>query len=151
MTQGDVRVGSEAQALFERTTDADTSAELKACAVFIESGTSHKDTAYVQTTDSPVLGTSNIVRSQFSSAGGILAGSGLSKSGNTISASVDDTFIEIEAGNLTVKSNSITADKVAKTLLPETKHRTPASPTQSSPTTVVFRVQLLILLLPLPS
>ena len=112
-TQGDVRAGSEAQAVFERATDADSSAELKSCAVFIESGSSHADTAYVQTTDSPVLGTSNIVWSQFSSAGEILAGSGLSKSGNTISASVDDTFIEIEAGNLTVKSNSITADKIA--------------------------------------
>ena len=112
-TQGDVRAGSEAQAVFERATDADSSAELKACAVFIESGSSHADTAYVQTTDSPTLGTSNIVWSQFSSAGEILAGSGLSKSGNTISASVDDTFIEIETGNLTVKSNSITADKIA--------------------------------------
>ena len=112
-TKGDVRAGSEAQAVFERATDADSSAELKACAVFIESGTANADTAYVQTTDSPVLGTSNIVWSQFSSAGEILAGSGLSKSGNTISASVDDTFIEIETGNLTVKSNSITAGKIA--------------------------------------
>ena len=112
-TEGDGRAGSEAQAVFTRALDADTSAELKACAVFIESGTTHKDTAYVQTTDSPTLGSSNIVWSQFSSAGEILAGSGLAKSGNTISASVDDTFIEIEAGNLTVKSNSITADKLA--------------------------------------
>ena len=115
--QGGGRVGSEEQAVFTRATDADTSAELKACAVFVESGTVHADTAYVQTTDSPVLGTSNIVWSQFSSAGEILAGSGLSKSGNTISASVDDTFIEIEAGALTVKTNSITEDKVASKTL----------------------------------
>ena len=116
-TQGDARSGSEEQAVFTRATDADSADELKACAVFVEQGSTGADTAYVQTTDSITLGTSNIVFSQFSSAGEILAGSGLSKSGNTISASVDDTFIEIETGNLTVKDNSITADKVASNTL----------------------------------
>ena len=112
-TQGNARAGLEEQAVFTRATDADTSAELKACAVFVESGTIHADTAYVQTTDSPVLGTSNIVWAQFSSPGEILAGTGLSKSGNTISANVDDSTIEIEAGSLVVKDLGITADKVA--------------------------------------
>ena len=82
-TEGNGRAGSEAQAVFTRALDADTSAELKACAVFIEAGTTHKDTAYVQTTDSPTLSSFNIVWSQFSSAGEILAGSGLAKSWNS--------------------------------------------------------------------
>ena len=114
-TKGDARAGSEEQAVFTRATDADSSNELKACAVFVEQGSTAADTAYVQTTDTLTLGTSNIVFSQFSSAGEVLAGTGLSKSGNTISANVDDTFIEVEAGSLTVKDNSITADKVATT------------------------------------
>ena len=95
--------GLEEQTVFTRATDADSSNKLKACAVFVEQDSTVADTAYVQTTDSLTLGTSNIVFSQFSSAGEVLAGTGLSKSGNTISASVDDTFIEVEAGSLTVK------------------------------------------------
>ena len=39
------------------------------------------------------------------------------ESGNTISTSLGDTFIEIEAGNLTVNTNSITADNVASNTL----------------------------------
>lgn len=112
-TQGNARSGSEQQAVFSRASDADTSAELKACAVFVEEGSIHADTAYVQTTDSITLGTSNIVWAQFSSAGEILAGTGLSKSGNTISANVDDATIEIEAGSLIVKDLGISAAKIA--------------------------------------
>jgi len=83
----------------------------------VEQGSTAADTAYVQTTDALTLGTSNIVFAQFSSAGEIVAGTGLSKSGNTLSASVDDTFIEVEAGALTVKDGSITAAKVATNTL----------------------------------
>ena len=116
-TQGDGRGGSEAQAVFTRTTDADTSDDLKSCAIFVEQGTVHADTAYVQSTDGLVLGTSDIVFVQFSSPGEILAGVGLSKSGNTIAANVDDTTLEIEAGSLVVKDLGITLDKVASNTL----------------------------------
>lgn len=112
-TQGDVRGGFEAQAVFSRSGDADSSSDLKSCAVFAEQGTSNSDSAFVQTTDGLVLGTSNVAFAQFSSAGEILAGTGLSKSGNTISASVDDATIEISAGSLSVKGNSITANQIA--------------------------------------
>ena len=115
--KGDARAGSEEQAVFTRATDADSADDLKACAIFVEQGTTAADTAYVQTTDALTLGTSNIVFAQFSSAGEIVAGTGLSKSGNTLSASVDDAFIEVEAGALTVKDNSITAAKVATNTL----------------------------------
>ena len=115
--QGDSRGGSEAGAEFTRATDSDSSEELKSCAIFVESGAVHADTAYVQSTDNVTLGVSEIVFVQFSSPGEILAGVGLSKSGNTISASVDNTTIEIEAGALVVKDLGITAEKVAtKTL-----------------------------------
>ena len=112
-TEGDVRSGFEAAAVFTRAADSDTAEKLRSCAVFVEEGTLNADTAFVQTTDNIVLGTSNLVFSQFSSVGEILAGVGLSKSGNTISANVDDATIEIEAGSLTVKDNSITASKIA--------------------------------------
>jgi hypothetical protein len=116
-TQGDGRGGSEAQAVFTRATDADSSDDLKSASVFVEQGTVHADTAYVQSTDGLVLGSSDVVFVQFSSPGEILAGVGLSKSGNTISANVDDTTLEIEAGSLVVKDLGITLDKVATNTL----------------------------------
>ena len=111
--QGDNRGGSEQQAVFTRAVDADTAAELKACAVFVEQGGTHADTAYVQTADNVTLNTDSIVWAQFSSAGEILAGTGLSKSGNTISADVDNVTIEISAGELAVKSNSLNSSHIS--------------------------------------
>ena len=112
-TQGNARAGSEAQAVFTRATDADTAADLKAAAVFVEEGTVHADTAYVQTGDNLTLGTSSVVWVQFSSPGELTAGAGLTKTGNTFSANVDNSTIEIEAGALIVKDLGITAGKVA--------------------------------------
>ena len=116
-TQGDGRGGSEAQAVFTRATDADSAAEMRACAVFVEQGVTHADTGYVQTADNVVLGSTDIVFVQFSSPGETLAGVGLTRVGNTISASVDETTLEIEAGSLTVKDLGITSDKVATNTL----------------------------------
>lgn len=53
-----------------RAPDANSSAELNAAAVFVLSGTANADKAYVQTTDNPTIGVSNIVFVQFSSTGG---------------------------------------------------------------------------------
>jgi hypothetical protein len=64
-----------------------------------------------------VLGTTDIVFVQFSSPGETLAGVGLTRVGNTISANVDETTLEIEAGSLTVKDLGITSDKVATNTL----------------------------------
>ena len=114
-TQGNSRAGSEAPAVFTRSEDCDSAAELKACAVFVERGNTHADTGYVQTTDALILGTSDINFVQFSSPGEIIAGAGVSKTGNTISVNTDNQFIELEAGNLTIKDGSINADKIQGT------------------------------------
>lgn len=111
-TQGNSQSGQEAPAVFTRSQDCDSATELKACAVFVERGTTHADTGYVQTTDALILGTSNIEFVQFSSPGEIIAGSGVTKTGNTVSVNVDNAYIELEAGNLTIKDGSITADKI---------------------------------------
>ena len=116
-TEGNARSGLEEQAVFTRTSDGDTADELKACAVFVEQGSTQADTAYVQTTDALVLGTSNIVFAQFSSSGETLAGQGLSKTGNTFAVEVDNATLEIEAGSLVVKDLGINADKVATNTL----------------------------------
>lgn len=70
-----------------RATDADTSAEVTAgIAVFVEEGTANADTGWVLTTNAAItLGSTSLVFSQFTGLGEVTAGTGLSKSGNTIS------------------------------------------------------------------
>lgn len=67
-----------------RATDADSTAELQAATVYVTSGTTNADKAYTQTTDSPTIGTSNIVWAQV--GGGTLptAGNGLTLTGSTL-------------------------------------------------------------------
>ena len=71
-----------------RATDADTDAEVTSgMFTFIEEGTTNGDSGWVLTTDNPItVGTTDLVFAQFSGAGQIEAGDGLTKSGNTINA-----------------------------------------------------------------
>ena len=67
-------------------TDANTGTSLVGAAVFVDQGSTQADTAWVQTTPSPItLGTTNIVFQQFSGSGTYVAGTGLVLSGNTFS------------------------------------------------------------------
>jgi|TARA_B110000467_G_scaffold65567_1_gene59797 hypothetical protein len=70
-----------------RATDADTATEFNSGAfTFVEEGTNNEDSGWVMTQDSDItFGTTAISFTQFSGAGSITAGTGLSKSGNTIS------------------------------------------------------------------
>lgn len=75
-----------------RATDADVSAEVTAgMAVFVEEGTSNADSGWVLTTDNPItLGTTALVFAQFTGAGSITAGAGLTKTGNTLDVGAGD-------------------------------------------------------------
>jgi hypothetical protein len=70
-----------------RATDADTGAELSAAtAVFVEEGTANADSGWVLTNNGTItVGTTALVFTQFTGLGQVTAGTGLSKSGNTIS------------------------------------------------------------------
>jgi hypothetical protein len=73
-----------------RSTDMDLAAEFPSAFTFIEEGTTNADSGWVCTTNAPVtVGTSNITFDQFSGAGQITAGNGLSKTGNTLDVNVD--------------------------------------------------------------
>lgn len=67
-----------------RSADADSTAELHGAAVYVTSGTVNAERAYTQTTESPVIGSSNIIWAQF--GGGTLptAGDGLTITGSTL-------------------------------------------------------------------
>ena len=69
-----------------RATDADTSAEVTAgMFTFVSEGTANADSGWVLTTnDTITLGTTALAFAQFSGAGQVTAGDGLTKTGNTI-------------------------------------------------------------------
>ena len=71
---------------WSRSTDADSSAEVTAgMFTFVSEGTANADSGWVLTTnDTITLGTTVLSFAQFSGAGQITAGSGLTKSGNTL-------------------------------------------------------------------
>ena len=85
--------GAGAAFVLTRATDFDSTTEVTSGAfTFIETGTANSDSGWVMTTDGSVtIGTTALAFSQFSGAGQITAGTGLSKSGNTLS--VDTTTI----------------------------------------------------------
>lgn len=75
-----------ASGAWTRAGDFDTSAKVTAGAfTFVEEGTTQADSGWVLTTDNPItLGTTGLSFTQFSGAGQIDAGAGLTKSGSTI-------------------------------------------------------------------
>ena len=100
-------VGSGSAAyVLTRTPDADAAAEITGGAfVFVEAGTANADNGYVFTHNgTPTLGTTNITVEQFSGAGQISAGDGLTKSGNTINVAVDDSTLAISSDEIVIKS-----------------------------------------------
>ncbi len=92
---------------------------------FVEEGTVNGDNGWVCTSNvgSDVVGTDTLVFVQFSGAGQIIAGAGLSKSGNQLDVNVDGTSIEISADTLrivsapTVKGDILTHDGTVQTKL----------------------------------
>lgn len=97
-------VGSGSAAfVLTRTPDADAASELTAGAfTFTEEGSANADNGYVLSTNGAItLGTTGITFEQFSGAGQISAGNGLTKTGNTIDAVGT-------ADKITVSSNAIT-------------------------------------------
>ena len=93
-------VGSGSAAfVLTRTPDADAASELTAGAfTFVEEGTANADNGYVLSTDGAItLGTTAITFEQFSGAGQISAGNGLTKTGNTIDAVGTSNRISVSA------------------------------------------------------
>jgi uncharacterized Zn-binding protein involved in type VI secretion len=79
---------------------------------FVEAGSANADNAYVLTsvTGTATLGTSALTFTQFSGAGQITAGNGLTKSGNTLALGVDDKTIEISSDAARIKGITATAN-----------------------------------------
>ena len=90
-----------------RATNFDTAAEiLSGEFLFVTSGDILADTAWVQTTDNVIVGTSNIVFSQFSGAGSFQANGGVNLIGSTFSANTDGVTTAVVSGNIVVKASA---------------------------------------------
>ena len=78
-----------------RATDFDTATEITSGAfTFVETGSSYADSGWVMTTDGTVtVGTTSLAWSQFSGAGQITAGDGMTKSGNTLNVGAGSNLL----------------------------------------------------------
>lgn len=100
---------------WSRSTDANTSAEVTTgMFTFVDEGTAAGSNGYTLTTPEPIiLGTTDLAFTQFSGAGQITAGIGLSKSGNTIDldAATTGALGGVIVGNgIGVSAGTISAD-----------------------------------------
>ena len=88
-----------------RSTDADVSSEvLSGMYSWVQEGTVYADTGWVLTTDGTiVLGTTSLSFTQFSGAGQITAGTGLTKTGNTLNVGAG-TGITVNADDIQISA-----------------------------------------------
>ena len=94
--------------VFTRATDFDTVAEVASGDfLFVEEGTVNEANGFVQTETTTAIGTSNIIFEQFSGAGQITAGNGLTKNGNTIDAVGTADKITVSANAITIASTYV--------------------------------------------
>jgi len=77
--------------------------------VWVEEGTANADQGYVLTTNDAInLNTTSLTFTQFSGAGQITAGNGLTKSGNTINVVPDNVTLSVTADEIKLKGDVTT-------------------------------------------
>ena len=98
-----------AASTWSRATDADVDAEVHAgMFAFVEEGTANADSGWVLTTNNPItVGSTALAFAQFSGAGQITAGAGLTKTGNTIDAVGTANRITVNANSIDIASTYV--------------------------------------------
>lgn len=95
-------------AAWERTLDANAWNELIGAYVFVEQGTTNGDNGYLFTIDAGgTLGTTAITISQFSGAGQITAGAGLTKTGNQIDVVGTANRVTVNADSIDIAATYV--------------------------------------------
>jgi hypothetical protein len=97
---------------WSRAADANADAEVKAgMFTFVEEGTVNADSGWVLTTNNAItLGSTSLTFVQFSGAGQITAGAGLTKTGNTLQVVAADASITVNADSIQVAVNTSTME-----------------------------------------
>jgi hypothetical protein len=102
-----------AASAWSRSEDANVWDELVSAYVFVESGTTNADNGYLCTVDpGGTLGTTAVTWVQFSGAGQIIAGAGLTKTGNQIDV-VAGTGITVAADNVALTGQALALHNLA--------------------------------------
>lgn len=117
-TENGVYIFNGAASPFTRATDADSSSELNALTIFIQSGTVNGNHTYTQTTPNPVVGTDDIVFVLSATSGTYTQGTGISIVANVVSLDVayTDTLYTsktLTSANIYVGNGSNVATAVA--------------------------------------
>ena len=101
-----------------RSDDANASVDVTSgMFVWVEEGTANADQGYVLTTNNVItLNTTNLTFTQFSGAGQITAGNGLTKSGNTINVVPDNVTLSVTADEIKLKGD-VTATALGDLLI----------------------------------
>ncbi len=106
-------------AVLTRSSDANVNAEVTGgLFVFVEEG-SDGDNGFVLTnvTGQATLGTTNLVFTQFSGAGQIIAGDSMSKTGNTLNVDVDDITIQHAGSPNALRIKGVTTTAIGDLLI----------------------------------
>ena len=116
-SQNGIYVFNGSGSAMTRATDADSDAEVTSgLFVFVEQGTTNGDNGFVLTTDGTItVGSTALTFTQFSGAGQIVAGDGMTKSGNQLD--VNDDNITLEVASDAVRIKGITATAVGDLLI----------------------------------
>ena len=98
-----------ASSTWSRATDADTDVEVTSgLFTFVEEGTTNADSGWVLTTNNPItVGSTSLTFAQFSGAGQVTAGAGLTKTGNTIDAVGTSDRITVNADSIDIASTYV--------------------------------------------
>lgn len=119
-----------------RATDADLDYKVTAgMFTFVEEGDTNADSGWVMTTNGTItIGTTALTFAQFSGAGAVVAGAGLTKSGNTLDVATASTArIVVNADNIDLASGVITSTGTYKSVTVDTYGRVTAG---TNPTTL---------------
>lgn len=102
--------------ILSRAVDADADADVTTgLFVFVSEGTSQADNGYVLTTnDAITINTTGLTFTQFSGAGQVVAGNGLTKTGNTIDVVGTAGRIVANADSIDLASSGVTAGTYTK-------------------------------------
>src|SRR3954447_467611 len=99
-----------------RAPDADTWNELVSAFTFVEMGPTNQDTGWVCTANvGGTLGSTNNSWTQFSAAGAVTAGAGLTKTGNTIDVIPLDSTLVVAADSVAVNTSVIATQTYVNT------------------------------------
>jgi hypothetical protein len=100
-----------AASTWSRSTDANTWDELTSAFTFVEKGTTNADSGWVCTIDAGgTLGTTSVTWVQFSGAGQITAGAGLTKTGNTLNVgTASSSRIVVNTDDIDLAASGVTA------------------------------------------